>query len=68
MNRLREAFKKMICLRETKECRKGQHWLGLQKLLTFCFEPIKGLCTGIGPIRRLEASIWSLFVLAIFVL
>ena len=45
MNRLREAFKKMICLRETKECRKGQHWLGLQKLLTLCFEPIKGLCT-----------------------
>ena len=49
-------------IRGTKECRKGQHWLGLQKLLTCCFEPIKGLCTDIGPIRSLEASIWSMFI------
>ena len=46
--------------RGTKEYRKGQHWLGLQELLTCCLEPIKGLCTGIGPIRRLDASIWSM--------
>ena len=47
----------LFILRGTKECRKGQHWLGLQKLLTCCFKPIKGLCTGIGPKGRLEA--WS---------
>ena len=43
--------------RGTKECRKEQHWWGLQNLVTRCLEPIKGLCNGIGPIRRLEASI-----------
>ena len=57
--------------RGTKECKKEQQWLGLQKLVTCCFEPIKGLWSGIGPIRRLE---WSInmeecsFVLANFFL
>merc|ERR1740128_1283520 len=41
--------------RGTKERMIGQHWLGLQKLLTCYFEPI-------GPIRRLKASIWSMFI------
>ena len=34
--------------RGTKECRKGQHWLCLQELVTCCIEPINGLCLALG--------------------
>ena len=34
--------------RGTKECRKRQHWLGLQELVACCLEPFKGLCLALG--------------------
>ena len=43
-------------------CRKGQHWLGLEKLLTNSFEPINGSCNGIGPVERLEVAKLRMFV------
>ena len=36
--------------------------VGFAEAADMLFEPSKGLCAGIGPIRRLDASIWSMFV------